>query len=111
MRAHTSVSGLSKWPGLLKLADLFAISCKLTLMSDKTLGEEEIPNDGKSKMTFSLQFLMGRGMNGAFLLPGGSKRARWGKIAAKRRIFSHQFLEIMQAWWKRLPFLLLLQGS
>lgn len=60
-RAHTSVSRLSKRAALLKLADLFAITCKLTLMSDKTPGEEEIPNDGKSKMTFSLQFLMGRG--------------------------------------------------
>lgn len=59
---HASVSRLSKRAGLLKLADLFAITCKLALMSDKTLGEEEIPNDGKSKMTFfPLQFLMGRG--------------------------------------------------
>lgn len=58
---HTPVSKLSKRPGVLKLANLLAITCKLTLMCDKTLGEEEIPNDRKSKMAFLLQFLMGRG--------------------------------------------------
>lgn len=99
-----------KQPGWLKLADLCTITCKLTLMSDKTLGEEEIPNSGKSEMTFFPTVFDGTWMNGAFLLPGGWKRTRWGKIAANQRIFSHQFLEIMQAWWKRLLFLLLLQG-
>lgn len=109
--AHThQCQDYQKQPGWLKLADLCTITCKLTLMSDKTLGEEEIPNSGKSEMTFFPTVFDGTWMNGAFLLPGGWKRTRWGKIAAKRRIFSHQFLEIMQAWWKRLLFLLLLQG-
>lgn len=109
--AHTNqCQDYQKQPGWLKLADLCTITCKLTLMSDKTLGVEEIPNSGKSEMTFFPTVFDGTWMNGAFLLPGGWKRTRWGKIAAKRRIFSHQFLEIMQAWWKRLLFLLLLQG-
>lgn len=93
-RTHRSVSKLSKRSGLLKLANLFAITCKLTLMSDKTLGEEEIPNDRKSKMAFSYS-LRWDGDEWSFSVsPGGWKRTRWGKIASKHGIFSRQFLKL-----------------
>lgn len=89
--AHTSVSRLSKRAGLLKLADLFAITCKLTLMSDKTLGEEEIPNDEKSKMTFSLQILRGCGWIERFCCPEAENVRDEGKLLQSERYFHINF--------------------
>lgn len=105
---HRSVSELSKRSGLLKLANLFAITCKLTLMSDKTLGERKPQMTGNQKCFFSPTVWDGTRMNRAFLCHLEAENAQdEGKLLWSTRYFHINF-EITHRRWKHLPFFFVL---
>lgn len=81
---------LSTCPGLLKWANLFAITCKLFLMSDKTLsGSEEIPNENKKRKCIFLTVFEGTRVNrGPLCRPRAENAGEEGKLLQSEGFFS-----------------------